>query len=89
MEVGARGLGPMVGGLKSEMLQSSWGGVRMVGARGLLRCGIWRDILMLRMGFCGGAGEGDFGGWTLVWFAMGPRLMMGGTRGRDGRMIVL
>lgn len=96
VEMGPRDLGPVVGGLDSVMLQSSWGGVRMVGARGLLRCGIWRDDLELRMGFCGAgvvrSGEEDLGGMITVSFsslAMGPRLMMEGTREREGRMIVL
>jgi hypothetical protein len=54
--------GPVV---NSEMLQSSWGGVRMVGTRGLLKCGIWREDLELRRGFCGAgvfrSGEEGFG----------------------------
>jgi hypothetical protein len=91
--MGPRDAGP-VGGLNSEMLQSSWGGVRMVGMRGLLRCGIWRDDLELRMGFCGAgvfrSGGEDLGGGTSESFSrMGPRLMMDGTREREGRMIVV
>jgi len=64
-EMEPRDEGPVVGGLNSEMVQRSWGGVRMEGTRGPLRCGIWRDILELRMGFCGAgvlrSGE-DLGG---------------------------